>query len=407
MEHPEETGHGRGLLDGIRIVDFSRVLAGPYCSALLGDLGAEVIKVEPPHGDDQRHMGVLRDGESVNFAMLNRGKKSVCLNLKDPEGLQTARRLAATADVVMENFRPGVAARLGISYDDLRAQKPDLVYCSISGFGQEGPLSKRPSYDVIAQAMSGLMSLTGDADGPPMLVGDAIADVSAGMFAAFGIAVALLHRERSGEGQYLDVAMLDSLLTMMPTALSRYQGLGEAPARSGNRHPLTEPFGAYAAKDGHFIVAVANNALFVRLCTAIDQSDWATDPRFASVHSRTANRDILAAGLETWAATRTVAEVVDILLAAKVPSSPIWDLSEAVESDHCSARTVFRPLAHDVFGGLRAPEQPVHFAGRPRGQPTKAPAQGADTASVLRDGLGLDAEQIERLTGGTDRETPA
>ncbi|MEY8841512.1 CaiB/BaiF CoA transferase family protein, partial [Cribrihabitans sp. XS_ASV171] len=252
MEPPTETERGRGLLDGIRIVDFSRVLAGPYCSALMGDLGAEVIKVEPPQGDDQRQMGVVREGESVNFALLNRGKKSVCLDLKDPEGLEAARRLAATADVVIENFRPGVAARLGIAYDDLRAVKPDLIYCSISGFGQAGPLSARPSYDVIAQAMSGLMSITGAADGPPMLVGDAVGDVSAGIFAAFGIAVALFHRGRSGEGQYLDVAMLDSLLTMMPTALSRYQGLGAAPGRCGNRHPLTEPFGAYAARDGHF-----------------------------------------------------------------------------------------------------------------------------------------------------------
>ncbi|WP_198671098.1 CaiB/BaiF CoA transferase family protein [Oceanibium sediminis] len=382
-----ETGtkDGRGLLDGIRIVDFSRVLAGPYCSALLGDLGAEIIKVEPPQGDDQRVMGVIRDGESVNFALLNRGKKSICLDLKDPGGLETARRLAATADVVLENFRPGVAARLGISYDDLRAEKPDLIYCSISGFGQEGPLSKRPSYDVIAQAMSGLMSITGAVDGPPMLVGDSVADVSAGIFAAFGIAIALFHRERSGEGQYLDVAMLDTLLTMMPTALSRYQGLGEAPMRHGNRHPLTEPFGAYAAKDGHFIVAVANNQLFARLCEAIGQPGWAEEPRFASVQSRTANRDAIARGLEEWAAERSVEEVVETLLAARIPSSPIWDLAEAAESEHCRARGVFRPLDHDVFDTLRTPEQPVHFAGRPRGVPTRAPALGGETEAILRD----------------------
>jgi len=402
-----ETARGRALLEGIRIVDFSRVLAGPYCSALIGDLGAEVIKIEPPQGDDQRLMGVVRDGESVNFALLNRGKKSVCLDLKAAEGLEAARQLAATADVVIENFRPGVAAKLGIAYDDLRAVKPDLVYCSISGFGQDGPLSERPSYDVIAQAMSGLMSITGATDGPPMLVGDAVADVSAGIFAAFGIAIALFHRERSGEGQYLDVAMLDSLLTIMPTALSRYQGLGEAPKRSGNRHPLTEPFGAYAAKDGNFIVAVANNALFKRLCEAIGQPNWVGDPRFTSVQSRTANRAELAAGLENWASSKSVAEVVKVLLAAKVPSSPIWDLSEAVESAHSVERGVFRPLDHDVFGGLRAPEQPVHFAGRPRGLRTRAPAQGADTEAVLRDVPGLDAEQITRLTGwrGKERST--
>ncbi|SEP03435.1 Crotonobetainyl-CoA:carnitine CoA-transferase CaiB [Salinihabitans flavidus] len=407
MDTPSETNCGRGLLEGIRIVDFSRVLAGPYCSALLGDLGAEVIKVEPPQGDDQRQMGVIREGESVNFALLNRGKKSVCLDLKTPEGLDAARRLAATADAVIENFRPGVAARLGISYDDLRQVKPDLIYCSISGFGQEGPLSKRPSYDVIAQAMSGMMSITGAVDGPPMLVGDAIADVSAGMFAAFGIAIALFHRERSGEGQYLDVAMLDSLLTMMPTALARYQGLGEAPGRSGNRHPLTEPFGAYTAKDGQFIVAAANNSLFARLCGAIGRPEWVTDPRFASVQSRTANRAVLAAGLEGWAAERTVEEVVEALLAAKVPSSPIWDLAVAAESAHCGARGVFRPLAHDVFGGLRAPEQPVHFAGWPRGIPTRAPARGADTEAVLGNLPRMDPDRIARLSRCKVDEDPA
>jgi CoA:oxalate CoA-transferase len=308
--------------------------------------------------------------------------------------------------VVIENFRPGVAERLGIGYGELRALKPDLVYCSISGFGQTGPLSRRPSYDVIAQAMSGLMSITGAADGPPMLVGDSVADVSAGIFAAFGIATALFHRARTGEGRYLDVAMLDSLIAMMPTALSRYQGQGVAPMRHGNRHALTEPFGTYAASDGHFIVAVANNQLFARLAKAIGQPDWATDPRFASVQARTANRADIAAGLEAWAARHTVDEVVATLLEAQVPSSPIWDIADAVESEHCAQRGVFRPLAHDVFKTLRAPEQPVHFAGSPRGTPTQAPARGADTAAILRDLPGLSDTQRARLTAGQTEGTP-
>lgn len=402
-----DTTRAPGLLGGIRIIDFSRVLAGPYCTAMLADLGADVIKVEPPQGDDQRMMGVIRDGESVNFALINRGKKSVCLDLKDPDALDAARKLVATADVVIENFRPGVAARLGIGYDDLRALKPDLVYCSISGFGQKGPLSRRPSYDVIAQAMSGLMSITGAADGPPMLVGDSVADVSAGIFAAFGISTALFHRACTGEGRYLDVAMLDSLIAMMPTALSRYQGQGVAPMRHGNRHALTEPFGTYAARDGHFIVAVANNQLFARLAEAIDRADWATDPRFSSVQSRTANRAEIAAGLEAWAADRNVDEVVTTLLAAQVPSSPIWDVAEAVESEYCAQRGVFRPLAHDVFDTLRAPEQPVHFAGSPRGVLTRAPARGADTEAILRDLPGLNDTQRSRLTHGKTAGTPS
>lgn len=405
MESVTERPNRAGLLAGLRIVDFSRVLAGPYCSAMLADLGAEVIKVEPPHGDDQRMMGVIRDGESANFAIINRGKKSVCIDLKTPEGLAAARALAATADVVIENFRPGVAARLGIAYDDLRALKPDLIYCSISGFGQKGPLSERPSYDVIAQAMSGLMSITGNADGPPMLVGDSIADISAGVFSAFGISVALLHRERTGEGQHLDVAMLDSLLTLMPTALARYQGQGKAPMRNGNRHSLTAPFGTYAASDGHFIVAVANNALFRRLCSAIDRHDWAEDPRLATVQGRTANGDEIATGLEAWAADKTVETVVDTLLEAKVPSSPIWNIEEAVESDHCRERQVFRPLNHAVFEGLRAPEQPVHFSGAARGAATAAPARGADTETILRDLLDLPEERLASLVAAARKGT--
>lgn len=384
-----------GPFGDIRVLDFSRVLAGPYCTAMLADLGADVIKVEPPGGDDQRAMGVVRDGESANFALINRGKRSIRLDLKSPAGLGLAHALAAQADVVVENFRPGVAARLGIGHEQLRSVRPDLIYCSISGFGQEGKLADRPSYDVVTQAMSGLMSVTGEADRPPMLVGESIADVSSGVFAAFGIASALYHRARTGQGRYLDVAMFDVLLGMMPTAMARYLGRGEVPGRHGNRHALTAPFGAYRARDGFFILAVANNALFRRLAQVMARGDWVEGPEFATVQSRAARRELLASGIEEWASDRSVAEVVSVLLDAGVPASPIWTVAEAMESEHARQRELVRPVAHPVFADFRAPTQPVRFGGLARPAPRPAPGLGADGADILREVLKLDPDSIE------------
>jgi len=384
-------------LAGIRVVDFSRVLAGPYCTAMLADLGADVIKIEPPGGDDQRSMGVIREGESANFALINRSKRSLVLDLKAPEGQRIAGDLAAHADVVVENFRPGVAARLGIGAEALCASNPRLVYVSISGFGQDGPLADRPSYDVITQAMTGLMSLTGTADGPPMLVGESIADVSAGIFAAFATTTALYQRERTGHGQHIDVAMFDSLLSMMPTAMARYLGEGKVPTRHGNRHALTAPFGAYRAADGHFMLAVANNALFKRLALAIGRPDWADSPDFGNVKARAARRDVLAEGIEAWASSRNVAEIVEQLLDAGVPASPIWDAGQAIDSDQAAHRGLFRPVAHPAFEGLRAPRQPAHFSGGTTLPPRPAPALGADGDAILAELLDFPPERIADL----------
>jgi CoA:oxalate CoA-transferase len=249
-------------LSGVRVLDFSRVLAGPFCTAMMADIGAQIIKVEPPSGDDQRSMGAFRDGVSVSFELINRNKRSLRLDLKTREGRDIARRLAARCDVVVENFRPGVAAKLGIDYDSLRKLRPD-------------PLAGFPSYDVVAQALSGLMSITGSPDGEPMLVGDSVGDTVSGLFAAWSISSALYRRQVTGEGARLDVAMFDSLFALLPTALAQWQVTQTAPGREGNQHPLSAPFGAYAAADGNFILAIANNSLFQRFATTIGRPELA------------------------------------------------------------------------------------------------------------------------------------
>ena len=272
-------------LDGIRIVDFSRVMAGPFCTALLADLGAEVIKIESRTGDDYRHIGPFKNGESALFLSFNRGKKSVVIDLKSADGRAIAHDLIAHSDIVVENFRPGVARKLGIDYDAARRTNSRIIYLSISGFGQSGPLADRPSYDIIAQAMAGMMSMTGDPEGPAMRVGDALGDLAAGLYGAWGITTALFSRERTGAGQYLDIAMFDAIFSFLPTPFSMFMLTGASPTRSGNRHLLSAPFGSFCAADGEVIIAVANNALFDRLLDALERTDLRDDPRFVALQA--------------------------------------------------------------------------------------------------------------------------
>lgn len=384
-------------LQGVVVLDFSRVLAGPFCSALLADLGATVIKVEPPQGDDQRHMGAMRNGHSINFAQINRSKRSICLDLKQPEALKIARDLAKKADVVLENYRPGVAERIGIDYATLSALNPSLIYCSISGFGQDGPFAKRPSYDVIAQAMSGFMSVTGPAEGEPVFAGDSIGDTVSGLFGAWAISTALFRRERDGFGQHLDVAMFDSLMTLLPTAVAQYQKTGTAPGRSGHIHPLTAPFGAFRAKDGRVIIAVANSALFARLCNFLDLPGLVEDPRFASDADRRRNEADLRTYIENWSTLHTVQETVAMLGEAGVPASPVWDIAEAVESKQSTHRALFHEVTDPCVGQVKVPRQPVHFSATPPALPAPAPEIGADGADILAEMLDMDASQISDL----------
>ncbi len=372
-------------LADLRVLDFSRVLAGPYCTALLADLGAEVIKVEPPGGDDYRHIGPFVEGESMLFATVNRGKRSIVLDLAKADDLAVAHALAARADVVVENFRPGVADKLGIGWAQLSALNPRLVYASISGFGQEGELAKRPAYDVILQAMSGIMAVTGEPDGPPTLVGESIADVAAGLFASWAVLAALHERHGTGRGRHIDLAMFDAMVALQPLVVARYLATGDAPRRVGNRHPLSAPFGAFAARDGSFVLAVLNDKLFQRLATCIDAPEIAADPRFTTDSDRLANEGALRALIEGWSRRLDAREAVEALVAHGVPAAEINDMAEALASPHAEARGLLQEVSDARAGMRQVPEQPARFAGAPRGGLAAAPRLDGDRAAILAD----------------------
>lgn len=383
-------------LAGLRVLDLTRVLAGPFATAILADLGAEIVKLEPPGGDDYRHIGPFRDGESALFSLTNRGKASVAVNLKSPEGQALARRIAATCDVVVENFRPGVAARLGLGADRLRAAHPALVVCSISGFGQSGPAADLPAYDIVVQAMSGWMDATGEEGGAPLKVGEALGDIAAGLYAVIAILAALVGRGRSGQGAALDVAMLDCLVAMLPTSHALNLYAGRPVERVGNRHPLSTPFGAYRTADGHAIVAVLGARQFAALCAAVGAPEAADDPRFASDEQRTAHEPLVRALIEGWTAGRPTAEVIAALGAAGIPCAPIQSLHTLLAGEHAAARGLVAELSHHRLGRAPVVGQPVLFDGQKPLAATGAPALGADTRAVL-DGLGLTAAQIDAL----------
>lgn len=370
-------------LEGIRILDFTRVLAGPLSTALLADLGAEVIKIEPPQGDDYRAIGPMQNGESALFTVMNRNKKSVVLDLKSPEAVALVHAMAAQADVVVENFRPGVAERLGIGAAALQGLNPKLVVVSVSGFGQTGPLAHRPAYDIIVQAMSGLMEATGEPDGAPTLVGEAVSDVVAGLFASWATLAALLQVQRTGQGQHVDVAMFDTTLSFLATSMARYLFTGKPARRVGNRHPLSAPFGVYRAQDGHFALAVLNKKLFDALAGAMAQPELASDPRFATDETRSEAEPALRQAIEAWAGTLPVAQVVALLDGAGVPAAPIWNIAQALESPQAVARELLRPVHDERLPGLRLPTQPVRFGGAAPNRAERAPALGEHTDELL------------------------
>jgi CoA:oxalate CoA-transferase len=370
-----------GPLAGVVVVDFSRVLAGPYATALLADLGARVIKVEPRDGDDYRHVGPWLGNDSALFASVNRGKESIVLDLKRPEELELALALCDRADVLVENFRPGVAEKLGIGAEALLARNARLVYASISGFGQSSPMRERPAYDIIVQALTGLMTINGDPAGPPTLVGESIGDVAAGLYGSWAILAGLYQRERTGAGCRIDLAMFDALLAMMPLATTRYLATGNVPQRVGNRHALSAPFGAFRTGDGHVVVAVLNTKLFERFAATIGRAELAHDERFASDSSRKTHEELLRVAFEDWSTARSTADVVAALTAAGVPATRIMDVGEAVESDHAKNRRLFREPAQGSLE-LRLPEQPASFSTIPRGTPATAPKLDEHGAAI-------------------------
>jgi len=396
-------------LAGIRVLDFTRVLSGPYCTAMLADLGADVVKVEAPDGDEYRHIGPFRDGESALFQLVNRGKRSLVLNLKKPAAQALAQRLAAVADVVVENFRPGVAERLGIGCAQLRLANPQLVYASISGFGQRSSKRDLPAFDLVAQALSGLMAMTGDPTGPPTKVGESFGDLAAGLFCSWAILAALFERQRTGAGRQLDVGMVDSLVALLPTAVAQWMFGTTPPSRTGNRHPLSTPFGAFRARDGYVVICVLNTLQFCNLAHCIGRPELALDTRFASDELRTLNEGALRTIIEAWLATQTVAVGVQALTTAGVPASAIEDPVAVFEGEYVKERQLLTTIAHPALGSIPAMEQPVHFGGLSRGRQRPAPQLGADSHSVVASWLRLPASEVSELLRASEivaGETP-
>ena len=394
----ETNGSTDRLLDGIRVIDLSRVMSGPFCTAMLADLGAEVIKIEMPEvGDDSRHFGPYRDGESAYFMLLNRGKKSVTLNLKSDRGRGILEALVGSSDVLIENFRPGVADRLGIGYAALEPLNPGLVYASISGFGQDGPLAGRPAYDLVVQAMSGLMDVTGQRDGPPTAIGESMADVCAGMFAAWGISTALFARERTGKGRHLDIAMLDSMFSMMLTVLSLQLYSDRAPVRVGSRHPVTYPVDAFEAKDGHVVMVVSSDRAFGAFCKAIGRPGLSEDERFRTNADRNTNEDALKAIIEAWTSERTAVEIVASMDAAGIPAAPVLSLADVTESAHIASREMISTVGHPTLGDIPLVHQPVRFSGAERAFQRPPPGLGEHTRELLASLLGLGDAEIQAL----------
>lgn len=388
MNDEQAASGAMGPLAGIRVLDFTRVLSGPYCTALLADLGANVVKIESASGDDYRHIGPFRDGESALFQLVNRNKQSVVVDLKDAEGLALVIRLAARADVVVENFRPGVATRLGIDYAALAAANPGLIYASISGFGQTGPDRELPAFDLIAQAMSGLMAMTGEAAGPPTKVGESVGDLAAGLFCSWAVLAALYERSRTGVGRQLDVGMVDALVALLPTAVAQWMFGASPPGRSGNRHPLSTPFGAYAAADGHVVICVLNAQQFAGLARCMGRPGLADDPRYASDELRTRHEPELSALIRAWLMSQTVAGALGALQAAGVPASRIAEPSEVFASRQIQERGVLTTVRHSRLGMIPALEQPVHFAGLSRGHQRAAPGLDEHHDTVIARWLG-------------------
>ena len=387
-------------LSDLLILDLSRVLAGPYATQLLGDFGARIIKVEQPGlGDETRAWGppFTPGGQSAYFLCANRNKESLTLNLKHPEGQAVLRQLARRADVLVENFRPGTLAALGLGYAELRADNPGLVYCAITGYGQDGPYADRPGYDTVIQAQGGLMSVTGPADGEPHKVGVAVVDITAGLYAATSILAALRHRERTGEGQQIDIALFDVQLSWLANVGSAYLVSGQAPGRYGNAHATIVPYQPFAAADGSVMVAVGNDGQFARFCAALGRNEWATDPRYATNPARVAHRDALVPQIAALTSTRPVAAWVEALLAAGVPCGPVNDIPAALADPHTAARGMLQEVTDASGETLRLIGPAPKLSATPASVRLAPPRLGEQTDALLRELLGYDPARVAEL----------
>ena len=385
-------------LDGFRVLDLSRFLSGPYTTMVLAELGADVVKVERfPEGDDSRRLGPKVNGESYPFGMPNRSKRSLALDLKSDAGRDVFLRLAAESDLVMENFRPGVVRRLGIDYDSLRAVRPDILYCSISGFGQTGPYRDRPGFDIMAQGGGGYLRMTGQPDGRPTKVGIAVNDIAAGATAIYSIMGAQMVRQRTGEGQYIDISLVDAGLAWTLWEAGAYFGNGELPAPSGTRHRRSTPYQAYVTSDGFVTIGANNDRLWQRFCRdVVQRPEWLDDPRFVTLTDRMAHVDELQDEIEAITRTRTTEEWVEICDEAGVPGGPVLTYDETLVDPHVLERDMVVDLEHPIIGPMRTVGTGARFSGLDFKVRGPAPWLGQHTAEVLAES-GLADEEITRL----------
>lgn len=385
-------------LEGVTVLDLTRVLAGPFATMMLSDMGARVIKVENPSGgDDSRAFAPMLKGESAYFMSINRGKESVAINLKQPEGRQILLELAKKADVLVENFKPGTMAKLGLSYEELSSVNPRLIYAASSGFGQYGPYSHLPAYDLIIQGMGGLQSITGPDPEHPTKVGSSMADILAGIFTVIGILAALRVRDITGKGQMVDVSMLDCLVATLENAIARYVVTNQVPRPAGNDHPSIAPFATFESADGFVNIAAGNDSLWRKLCQVLGMEEFADDPRFLANGDRIRNWQELKAAINERTRTRSTDHWVKVLRDAQVPCGPINTVDRVIEDPHVLARDMIVSMVHPVAGELKVPGVPIKFSHTPGAIKGPAPLLGEHTDLVLSELLGMDRDGIDEL----------
>ncbi len=392
-------------LDDIRVIDLSHVLAAPFCTMMLADMGAEVIKIEPPSGDDSREFGPFfepdekGDEQSGYFVSLNRNKKSTSINLKTEEGKEILRKLIASADVVVENFRPNTMKKLGFSYEEIKEVKSDIIYCSICGFGHDAlpEYATKPAYDMVAQAYSGLMSITGPKGGPPCRVGTSVGDIVAGHQAAIGILSALWHREKTGEGQHVDISMVDGLVSILENAISRYTIKGEVPEPLGTAHPNIAPFQSFPTKDDYIITPIGNDGLWEKFCEAIGKEELVDHPEFKNNRLRCENLGELVPRLEEVMKTKTTEEWIEIFEEYGLPYSPLNRIDDVVNDDNINYRNMIEEVEQPDLGKVEVTGSPFKLSKTPGEVETHAPKLGEHNEEVLTELLDYSQQEVENL----------
>ena len=386
-----------GPLEGLFVLDVSRTLAGPFCTMNLGDMGAEVIKVEEPtSGDETRQWLPYWDGQSCFYLAVNRNKRNIAVNLKHPQGVEVVKKLAAKADVMIESFRTGATDRMGLGYEDISVLNPRLIYCAISGFGRTGPLSHKGGYDLMVQAYSGLMSTTGEPERTPLRVGFSLVDITCGWVAYGGIMTALYQREKTGKGQYIEASLLEGMVSAASYHIVNYLGTGTIPGPMGQGHPSLTPYQMFPSKDGRVMLGAANDGLWQKFCAVTGRQDLATDARFRTNRHRVDNRQALLPILEALFRTKTTAEWLDLLEEAGIPNAPVNTIADIVHDPQVAHREMIVDVPHPTVAGLRAPACPMKLSDGPASIRRHPPANGEHTAEILL-ALGYTTDDIARL----------